>query len=43
MYNESKSIVEQWERLLRRYVELFEEEIDFDKLEVKHKDKGSSP
>jgi hypothetical protein len=39
IYNESKSIVEQWERLLKRYVELFEDEIDFNKLEVKHKAK----
>jgi len=34
-YNEDKSIIEQWERLLKRYVELWEDEIDFDKLEVK--------
>ncbi len=38
-YNEDKSIIERWENLLKRYVELWEDEIDFDKLEVKHKDK----
>jgi hypothetical protein len=38
MCNESNSIIERWESLLRRYVELCEDEIDFRKLEVKHKD-----
>lgn len=39
LYNESKSIIERWGSLLKRYVELWEDEIDFDKLEVKHKDR----
>jgi len=38
LHNESKTIIEQWETLLKRYVELWEDEIDFDKLEVRHTD-----
>jgi hypothetical protein len=34
-YNEDESIIGQWVKLLKRYVELWEDEIDFDKLEVK--------
>lgn len=35
IYNESRSVIERWEGLLRRYVELFEDEIDFERLEVR--------
>jgi hypothetical protein len=34
-YNADESIIGQWGKLLKRYVELWEDEIDFDKLEVK--------
>jgi len=34
-YNEDESIIGQWEKLLKRYVELWEDEVDFDKLEVR--------
>jgi hypothetical protein len=34
-YDEDKSIIGRWGKLLKRYIELWEDEIDFDKLEVK--------
>lgn len=34
-YNTDESIIGQWGKLLKRYVELWEDEIDFAKLEVK--------
>jgi len=35
-YEAKESLVRKWQKLLKRYVELWKDEIDFDKLEVKN-------